>query len=95
MKLYLQKHWEEDQNESYEIARSLAILIGSFYNPTAAKAMLKPEADFMSNDEEFEKSLEMVKEDKKKVEDNTRKRTKKKRLLIEKQVDDKMMKPKG
>ncbi len=80
---YMRAHWEEDQEEYYQISRNLSILTGSFYNPTAAKAMLKPEADFHSSDEDFEKSMEMVKEDKKKNQNKEKKRIRKKRLQAE------------
>lgn len=61
------EHWCCDEEENYEILKSQSILIGSFANPDAAKAMLKADnPDFASTDEDFEKSLAMVEADRQK-----------------------------
>lgn len=64
---YMYEHWSRDEEQQYELLKSQAILIGSFTNPDAAKAMLKAETpDFESSNEDFDKSLEMVLADREK-----------------------------
>lgn len=64
---YLYEHWARDEEQQYELLKSQAILIGSFTNPDAAKAMIKSEnPDFESSEEDFEKSLKMVLADREK-----------------------------
>lgn len=61
------EHWVRDEEQQYELLKSQAILIGSFTNPDAAKAMIKAETpDFESSEEDFEKSLKMVLDDREK-----------------------------
>lgn len=61
------EHWSRDEELQYEMLKSQAILIGSFSNPLAAKAMVNSDSSkFESSDEDFEKSIQMVEEDKKK-----------------------------
>lgn len=63
LKIYMYEHWCRDREEAYELAKSQSILVGSFTNPQAAKDMLKnEEPDFASTDEDFEKSMEMVRQ---------------------------------
>lgn len=75
------EHWLRDEEQQYEMLKSQSILIGSFSNPEAAKAMLKAEnPDFESSDADFEESLKMVRKDR----DNTKTVKKKKRQRIKK-----------
>jgi hypothetical protein len=82
LKVYMYEHWNRDQEEAFEFARSQSILIGSFSNPSAAKDMLKNEnPDFSSSNEEFEQSIKMIEENKKitaAVEQSKRKRQRRK-----------------
>lgn len=65
LRLYMFEHFCFDQEREYELAKSQAILIGSFHNPEAAQQMLKADdPKYQSTDEDFEKSLQMVVEDK-------------------------------
>lgn len=80
LKVYMYEHWCRDKEEEFEMARSQSILIGSFTNPSAAQDMLKAESpDFASSDEDFERSLEMIKESKK---NQGRKRKRQQRKII-------------
>lgn len=81
LKVYMYEHWCRDKEEQFEMARSQAILIGSFSNPTAARDMLKSEnPDFASSDVDFEKSLQMIEDGKKNDDQKKRKRQKRKVL---------------
>lgn len=78
LKVYMYEHWCLDQEEAFELARSQAILIGSFFNPMAAQEMAKAnEPDFSSSDADFERSLQMVEESNKTNEQVKRKRHRK------------------
>lgn len=80
LKVYMFEHWCRDKEEEFEMARSQSILIGSFTNPSAAQDMLKSEnPDFASSDEDFERSLQMIKESKK---NQGRKRKRQQRKII-------------
>jgi hypothetical protein len=60
---YMYEHWCRDQEEKQELIRMGAILSGSFVNPQAARDMVKAEnPEYQSSEEDFAKSLEMVKE---------------------------------
>lgn len=86
LKTYMYEHWCRDQEEAFEMARSQAILIGSFSNPAAAQDMLKSEnPDFASSDEDFEQSLRLIEENKKKTLPK-RKRQKRKAILAQKSL---------
>ena len=80
LKVYMYEHWCRDKEEEFELARSQSILIGSFTNPSAAQDMLKSEnPDFASSDEDFERSVQMIKESKK---NQVRKRKRQQRKII-------------
>ncbi|HLG26888.1 MAG TPA: hypothetical protein VI423_03805 [Paenisporosarcina sp.] len=69
------EHWVRDEEQQYEMLKSQAILIGSFANPDAAKAMIKSDSpDFESSEKDYEQSLKMVEEDRKKAAGSKRKR---------------------
>lgn len=56
------EHWAQDQAEKMELGRMVSILVGSFINPEQAQKMIKADnPDFSSSDEDFMKSLELVK----------------------------------
>lgn len=72
------EHWIEDENQKYEQRRTQAILTGSFSNPEMARKMIKDQnPDFASNEKDFEKSLEMVKNQKTEEENKPRRRRRK------------------
>ena len=61
-RLWLFHSWQQDIIDSAEADKNTAILTGSFTNPEAAKKMLNlGSSTYESSDDEFEKSLEMVK----------------------------------
>lgn len=63
-KLWWYEGWIHDQELKIETIRSHAILVGSFYNPEAANKMAKKnDPDFISSDEDFDKSTEIVRQD--------------------------------
>ena len=56
------EQWIQDQREHYELKKNIAILIGSFSNPEAAKKMLNVDGSTVTtSDEDFESSWKMVK----------------------------------
>ncbi len=55
------EQWIEDQNEQHLFSRNQSILVGSFFNPEAAKKMLGVgSTNVESSEEEFEASWKMV-----------------------------------
>ena len=61
------EHWLKDQEEEYEKLKSTAILVGSFTNPEAARAMINSDSPkHQSSEEEMEESMRMVVEDREK-----------------------------
>jgi hypothetical protein len=75
IRAYMFEHWLKDQEETHELERMNAILVGSFTNPEAARTMLKADnPDFSSTEEDFAKSLEMVEQDKEKFNQVNRRR---------------------
>ena len=56
-------NWAEDQKEKIEITKNQAYLIGSFINPEAVKKLMGEDNTIKSSDEEFEQSIQMVKND--------------------------------
>ncbi len=82
MKQWMFQSWLEDNNEQLELARSQAILIGSFTNPEAAKEMIKNQSpDFSSTDEEFDRISEAIvkarEDEEKKIEQPKRRKRRK------------------
>ena len=60
-KLWMFYNWAEDQTEKIEITKNQAYLIGSFINPEAVKKLIEGGNTIESSDEEFEQSIQMVK----------------------------------
>lgn len=54
--------WLEDQNEDYLKSKNQSILVGSFFNPEAAKKMLELDGStkFESSEEDFDATWKMV-----------------------------------
>lgn len=61
-KIWMMNNWQADQNEQAELAKNHAYLLGSFWNPEAVKQLAGDSNTHMSNDEEYEESLRIVKE---------------------------------
>lgn len=74
------QNWLVDQEEKMEFARAYSILIGSFANPEMARKMSEAKI-ISSSDEDFDKSMEMVLEDRERqeVEGKKKKRRRKKK----------------
>jgi len=82
VKLWLYESWINEIESEYEKLKQLGILIGSFYNPEAAKQMAKQDnADFTTTDEEFEESMRMVREHPLPQQQQTNKRRKRRRVI--------------
>ncbi len=61
-KIWIYYNWLEDQKDLGDLTKNHAYLIGSFTNPEAVKKMLNDDTSSVSlSDEEFEESLEIVK----------------------------------
>jgi hypothetical protein len=61
IKIWMFQNWAADQMDQAELAKNHAILLGSFWNPEAAKKMMgDPGNTHVSSDEEFEESIKMV-----------------------------------
>lgn len=60
-KLWMFNNWIADQNEQAELAKSHAYLLASFDHPDAVKQAIGEGNTHSSNEEEFEESLAMVK----------------------------------
>lgn len=63
-KIWMFYNWFEEQKEKIEITKNQAYLIGSFINPEAVKKLMSGNNTIQSSDEEFEQSIEMVKNNK-------------------------------
>lgn len=61
-KMWLFNNWIAKQNEQAELAKNHAYLLASFWNPEAVKQILGDGNTHMSNEEEYEESLRMVKD---------------------------------
>ena len=63
VKLWLYESWVHEIELEYDKMKQLGILIGSFYNPQAARKMIKKDQpDYSTSDKEFEESVRMVQE---------------------------------
>ena len=67
VKTWIFYSWIEDRSEQTTLLKNLGCLVGSFWNPEAAKKMLgiNDGKDVSVSDEDFEKSIEVVKQYKK------------------------------
>ena len=81
--LWMYESWRQDHEDRNEFQKSFSIFLGSFFNPEAAKKMMEVSSpNHESTDEDFERSLEMVKEDKKKKEEAGNKKHRRQRRVI-------------
>jgi hypothetical protein len=77
LKLWMFENWLEDQNDDIELVKNHAYLIGSFINPEAVRQLTGQDGNTHSlSDEEFDKSLELVKQDRDKNSGRRRRRRK-------------------
>lgn len=60
LKVWMFQNWLEDQKDKSELAKNHAYLIGSFSNPEAVKELMGAGNVIESNEEDFEESLDMV-----------------------------------
>jgi hypothetical protein len=79
-KIWMFNNWIKDQEDTQELAKNHAYLLGSFSNPEAVKKMLDDGNKFESSDEDFNKSLEMVKKGVLNSKKNDKKRKRKVRI---------------
>lgn len=82
-KIYMFYQWQEDVKEKLEQDKSHAYIIGGFSNPEMLQKIIDKENNInqvSSTDEDFEKSLRMVKEENEKLlkQEKGRKRKRKK-----------------
>jgi hypothetical protein len=61
LKMWMYHQWLGDHRDEAELAKNHAYLLGSFTNPEAVKQMTEG-MTHESSDEDFEKSLQMVKD---------------------------------
>lgn len=62
VKAWMFENWISDLNDDSELAKQIALLIGSFIDPERAKKMLGIGANVhVSSDQEFEDSMKIVK----------------------------------
>jgi len=61
LKSWYHANWIADQEEKYELVKNLGYLIGSFIDPEKVKQLVGGKV-FVSSDEEFEESFEIVKQ---------------------------------
>ena len=70
LRLWYFENWIMDQKEKIEIAKNHAFLLGSFWNPEAAKNLMDDENNIKLSDEEFEASLDIVRKSREEQEVN-------------------------
>ena len=59
-KMWMFNNWVADQNDQAELAKNHAYLLASFWNPEAVQQILGEGNSHESTDEEYEESLNMV-----------------------------------
>lgn len=60
LRIWLYNNWLGDQNDKAELAKNTAYLLASFWNPEAVKQILGEGNVHESTDEEYEESLDIV-----------------------------------
>lgn len=84
IKMWLYESWINEIENEYEKMRQLGILIGSFYNPEAARKIAKQEnPDYSTTEEEFEQSLQYVHDHMRQTEELTPQRKKKRKVILD------------
>jgi hypothetical protein len=81
MKYWMYMNWLEDHNDEFELHKNIAMINGSFVNPEAVKKMMGADGkQFISTDEEFEESLEMISKEREEIKNKVKHRRKRKFL---------------
>lgn len=61
-KFWMYTHWLADKDDSAELAKNTAYLLGSFWNPEAVRKLMgEGTQTHMSSEEEYDESIEIVK----------------------------------
>lgn len=82
-KLWMFYSWLEDKNEEREFYKNHAYLIGGFSNPTMLNKILSKDENVVStSDEDFEKTLKMIKESNENMENNASLKKRRRRKKI-------------
>lgn len=82
-KMWMFYSWIEERREEVDFYKNHAYLIGGFINPSMlSKIVNKDENVVSSTDEDFEKTLEMIKDSNKDMENNASLRKRKRRKKI-------------
>lgn len=88
MRYWMYASWAEDYNDQFEMLKNHGYLVGSFINPEAVKKVLgKGTSDYSSDEESYEKTLEMIRKQskeeikKKEEEEKSKKRRKRKKQV--------------
>ena len=59
--VWMYQSWIQDQEDQHKMFKDYSTFLGSFYNPEMAQQIVKDdEPDHSSDEEDFEKSIEMV-----------------------------------
>jgi hypothetical protein len=85
LRMWLYESWNQDFVEKNDFAKNYSILVGSFYNPDMARKMLDDPGDtrsIKSTEDDFLKSLQIVKKEMKKDEQKSPHRRKRRRQII-------------
>ena len=64
-KAWMYNNWIEDQKDNVELAKNHAYLLGSFWNPEAVKQLMGDSNTYTATDEDFEESLNIVRNSRK------------------------------
>lgn len=82
-RLWMYESWCQDIMDKHEFARSFSIFVGSFSNAEAAQQMLKQDnSSFKSTEADFDESTRMVIEDRKRQEDATQPKRRRRRQIV-------------
>ena len=71
------QNWIADKNDYVELAKNHAYLLGSFYNPEAAKKLFDEDKKIISSEEDFEASRKLMLQDRALKNENKRKKKRK------------------
>lgn len=61
-KIWMFENWLADQNDSAELAKNHALLLGSFWNPEAVRQMTKEANVIESTEEDLDETTRMVRQ---------------------------------
>lgn len=81
-KAWMYNNWIEDQKDNVELAKNHAYLLGSFWNPEAVKQLMGDSNTYTATDEDFEESLNIVRNSRKESLSNNNTPNKRRRRKI-------------